>query len=610
MWMKRILSGALIGAVVLTLEPIDARASAGDSSIRQQVNAITSFIDGSMIYGSDEERANYLRSYEGGKLKMSDGNLLPSSDNIFYEAGDVRVNENIALTAVQTLFVREHNYLAGLIATEQPSLSDEQLFQVTRKLVSAEIQRITYNEFLPALLGEGALTQYTGYKPEINPSVANEFATAAFRIGHTLLNNDFEFLDNDGNDVHEEVELKDAFFNPSMIKLLGPDPLLKYLASDNTQEVDLKVVDGLRNFLFGPAGAGGLDLASLNIQRGRDHGLADYNTVRKAYGLPGVTDFSDITRDFDLQEKLESLYGNVDNIDLWVGGLAEDHVSGSSVGITFRTIIADQFERTRDGDRFWYQKIFSDDLLERIESTTLSDIIKRNTTITNLQESVFFFDESSLSDEETVDATRAERPSSTPNVMMGTRTRITPLFHGASYDASDNNRINSAWGTAGSILLRMAPAHYSNGTSSPAGADRPSARQISNEICALEEDIRNNRNMSDWVYVWGQFIDHDIVFTAPGNLETFEIPIPKGDPYFDPQSIGTKILPFFRSFFDYTLPVGGREYIHVESKEERAEEHTVDSTDAPISEVPSRDAERREEMERNLAPRDRLERGR
>ena len=91
-----------------------------------------------------------------------------------------------------------------------------------------------------------------------------------------------------------------------------------------------------------------------SIRRGRDHGLADYNTVREAYALPRVTNFDQITSNVELRGKLQALYGSVDNIDLWVGGLAEDHVPGGSVGETVRAIISDQFERLRDGDRFFY----------------------------------------------------------------------------------------------------------------------------------------------------------------------------------------------------------------------------------------------------------------
>ena len=91
-----------------------------------------------------------------------------------------------------------------------------------------------------------------------------------------------------------------------------------------------------------------------------------------------------------MQQTLQSLYGTVDNIDLWVGILSEDHVPGASVGQLAKTIIADQFQRLRDGDRFWYQRQFSGRTLADLENTSLSDIIKRNTTITNLQGNVFF----------------------------------------------------------------------------------------------------------------------------------------------------------------------------------------------------------------------------
>src|SRR5207247_1722010 len=144
--------------------------------------------------------------------------------------------------------------------------------------------------------------------------------------------------------------------------------------SDHAEEVDTKVVDSLRNFLFGPPGAGGLDLASLNIQRGRDHGLADYNTARAAYGLPRVRTFAQITSDPALQKALQQLYGDVNHIDLWVGGLAEDHLPGASMGPTFARIIGDQFARVRDGDRFWFERTFTGRQLEDLEHTTLADV--------------------------------------------------------------------------------------------------------------------------------------------------------------------------------------------------------------------------------------------
>lgn len=383
----------------------DSATGTGINNPRQQINSITGFLDASMVYGSDATRAAALRTFSGGKLKTSDGNLLPlntsglpnandthqTPNNQLFLAGDVRANENIELTAVQTLFMREHNRVADLIAKANPGLSDELIYQQAKEYVNAEIQAITYNEFLPALLGPGAPNSNGHYNPNVNPSIANEFSTAAFRFGHSMLGNDVEFLSNNGQTVSPSISLANAFFNPNIVKSTGVDPIVKYLASDNAEEIDTKVVDSLRNFLFGQPGQGGLDLASLNIQRGRDHGLADYNTTRAAYGLPKVKSFAEITADPTLQKELKDVYGSVDKIDLWVGGLAEDHIPGGNVGPTFTRIIGDQFTRLRDGDRFWYQNEYSGQTLNTLEHTRLADIIKRNTGLTNIQDNVFVF---------------------------------------------------------------------------------------------------------------------------------------------------------------------------------------------------------------------------
>ena len=188
-----------------------------------------------------------------------------------------------------------------------------------------------------------------------------------------------------------------AFFNTSVFDPTLPnhtgdiDPFLKAAASGNAQEVDIRLVDEVRNFLFGAPGQGGLDLASLNIQRGRDHGLADYNQTRVSVGLPRVTTFAQITSDTTVQEQLRQAYGTVDEIDLWVGALAEDHLPGSSVGPLTQRMLVDQFTRLRDGDRLWFQNIFSGPQLQKFESTRLSEVIKRNTALTTVQSNAFIF---------------------------------------------------------------------------------------------------------------------------------------------------------------------------------------------------------------------------
>src|SRR5439155_19153210 len=122
-------------------------------------------------------------------------------------------------------------------------------------MVIGEIESITFNQWLPALLGRQAISAYHGYNASVNPGIANEFSTAAFRFGHSIVGDDVEFLDNNGNETQPALSLSMAFFNPAAIKASGIDPLLKYLSSDVAQELDTQVVDSLCNFLFGPPGA-------------------------------------------------------------------------------------------------------------------------------------------------------------------------------------------------------------------------------------------------------------------------------------------------------------------------------------------------------------------
>ncbi len=413
---------------------------------REQVNSVTSYIDASQVYGSDDSRAAALRTFEGGKLRVSADGLLPRNteglpnDDPFhlgadlFLAGDIRANEHAGLTAVHTLFVREHNRLAERIGQQAPELNDEQIYQLARKIVGAEMQAITYNEFLPALLGDEApRAGEAQYDPEVDASITNSFATAMFRYGHSMQSSELPLVDNGGDQVGS-LGLSEAFFDPT---ILGDQPanvdlIVKGLATQEAQENDLHLVDGVRNFLFGPPGAGGLDLAALDIQRGRDHGLPDFNSVRDFYGLERVEDFDEISSDPEVQAALAQLYGDVDNIDAWIGGIAEDHLDGSSVGATVNAVVANQFERLRDGDRFFYTQ--DPALKSRIvrnvidlKSITLAEIIRQNTGVTNIQSNVFVAPSVLLQD-------AGERPVSVTVVGGADEVSLTAGHHGRVLD--------------------------------------------------------------------------------------------------------------------------------------------------------------------------------
>ena len=370
------------------------------NGVREQVNIDTAYIDASQVYGSDETRAQELRRLDGsGKLKTSAGDLLPynihglpnlpTTDATFFLAGDVRSNEQLGLTAMHTLFVREHNFWADVFHAAQPNLNDDGIYFRARAIVAAEIQIITYRDFLPLLMGNNPLAPYHGYRPEANAGIANVFSGAAFRVGHTLLSPQLLRLDNHNHSIGN-ISLADSFFNPTQISSIGIEPYLRGLAKQRPQEVDPYIVDPVRNFLFGQPGQGGFDLASLNIQRGRDHGLPRYNRVRMDYGLRPYTTFAQINPDPVIQAKLAAAYATPDDIDIWLGALAEKHKHGMMVSETTYTILKDQFERLRDGDRFWYQIYLPHPLVAMLEHQSLSDIIRRNTTIGHeLQDNVF-----------------------------------------------------------------------------------------------------------------------------------------------------------------------------------------------------------------------------
>jgi hypothetical protein len=376
----------------------DKATGTSTANPRQQLNSLTSFIDGSQVYGETSALASSLREKRGGRMSDGGVNLLPrltNSSDLFL-TGDVRGNENPELCSLQVLFVREHNRLAAQIAASNPALSDEELYQRARRHVIALLQKVTYSEFLPALLGSANLPPYSGYSSSVNPGISNEFGAAAFRLGHSMLGSDLQFMDDDGNTVFPEMSLRDAFFNSGVLRTTGLEPVLKYLASDRGQEIDAKLVEDVRSFLFTNLGDAGHDLAALNIQRGRDHGLASYAEARVAYKLPPVSAFSQISSDLAVQSALKAAYVTVDKVELWVGGLAEQHLPGSSVGPLFAAILKDQFARLRSGDRFWYQNpgVLPQAQAAEIERTLLSDIIKRNTKLRNVQPNVFVFETS------------------------------------------------------------------------------------------------------------------------------------------------------------------------------------------------------------------------
>lgn len=348
-----------------------------EMTVRTQPNRLTSYIDGSVLYGSDGYRWHCLREKRSGRLRLMGKDKLlpknrvshlgltvensPTSGPEFFVSGDPRANENAMLLAMHHVFAREHNRLADIIVRSRPEWDDTTVFESARSLVAAKLQQITYNEWLPCLLGSTQLPPYHGYKADVDATLSAFFTTAAFRLGHTLVNKEITRL-GPGNKPYDggaRVPLRRGLFNPAFFEETGTDPFIRGSANTLASKLDLAVVDGLRNFLFNDIpGEGGFDLVALNLQRARDHAIPDYNAARAAYGLPRKTSWASVTDDEDLARRMEDLYGpRLDDVDAFIGMLAEDPRPGSPVGELLGTALSTEFARLRDGDRFFYKHV-------------------------------------------------------------------------------------------------------------------------------------------------------------------------------------------------------------------------------------------------------------
>lgn len=384
--------------VPLTRSLFDEETGTAPDNPRQQQNFATSYLDASTVYGSDDFTASVLRggpARPGAKLRTSDDingdgeNMLPHDafgpvPEAPYAAGDSRVNDNVVLTSLHTVFMREHNRLIDELAAAHPTWTVDELYHRGRKIVGAEIQAITFNEFLPAVLGPYAPGPYSGYDPTVGAAAINEFAAVFLRMGHSMLTNDFKRVENDGQPAEAgPLPLVDAFFVPELIATSHDlDLFLKGLSVETQEETDLGMTFGVRAALLG----------AFDIQRARDHGIADYNSLREAYGLPRVTSFVEITSNEEAQAALAKVYLDVDSIDPLAGALAEDLLPGASVGPLVAAGFREQFSRLRGSDRFWYEHDpeFSAEELAMLRATRLADIIERNTGVTGLAQNVFF----------------------------------------------------------------------------------------------------------------------------------------------------------------------------------------------------------------------------
>jgi len=356
-----------VPGLVAPLQRSSYDRATGITDAREQINVITPEIDASMLYGSDLATETVLRSFEGGLLSMTADGLLEttttgmagaSEEHPLFMSGDVRANENTGLTMLHTLFSAEHNHWANRIAASDASLSDQEIFEMARSILEYEVQKITYEDWMPHLIGD-ALAADTGYDASVDGQISTEFSTAAFRFGHTMVTSLIPQTEEDGSTSDMgDVTVQQSFFNNAPILANGIDDLLRGQAEEMATYVDVRAE------LLGD-----IDLATLDL-----------------------TDFSIITQDLDTQARLIEVYGTVDKVDLWVGGLAEDNLAGTQLGPLFTHIVADQFERTRAADETFGELDARLDPAIRadvLSQSSLSDIVLRSSGVEYVQENIF-----------------------------------------------------------------------------------------------------------------------------------------------------------------------------------------------------------------------------
>lgn len=389
---------------------------------RQQMNSITSFIDASSVYGSTPQLQSSIRNFSSpdGKLSIN-GQLsdqrgrpylpfVPTSPSACFQdpenpqgeervdcflAGDSRVNEILTLSTLHTLWVREHNRIAGSLKNINSHWSAERIYQEARKIVGALHQIITMRDYVPKIIGKEAFDHYIGpyggYDPTIDPSASNVFATAAFRFGHATISSVLRRL-NESFQEHERfssLSLHKTFFSPwRLVKEGGIDPVLRGLLGISAAVIntDKLLIDEVTKRLVVLNIPEKLDLASLNLQRGRDHALPGYNKWRTFCGLHSIQTFKQlegVVRDTSTVQKILKLYGHPDNIDVWLGGLVEDLLPGSRTGPLFSCLIATQMKKLRNGDRFWWENegVFTEHQREELQRHSLSRVICDNSEV-------------------------------------------------------------------------------------------------------------------------------------------------------------------------------------------------------------------------------------
>lgn len=262
-----------LGTVQMEFERSYYNTSTPSDQPRQQINTITSYLDGSVVYGSGSSRAAALRSFVGGKLRSVDEGYgedlpwnLPEGDRshvpmandagreaTMKAAGDVRANVVPPILALQTVFLREHNRKAAEIAAANPLWRDEDIYQEARRYTVALLQAICFYEYVPAL--GIVMKSYAGYNDTVDASIDNFFSTVSYRYGHSEVGPVVLHINDDGTESAAGHQvLHQHYFQPAKTLQRGVEPILRGMAQRLQNEVKPHFDSAIQHYLFGDPG--------------------------------------------------------------------------------------------------------------------------------------------------------------------------------------------------------------------------------------------------------------------------------------------------------------------------------------------------------------------
>jgi len=381
---------------------------------REQISLVSSFLDASSVYGENEAKNKKLRLGFRGLMRLQKNGLLPQEDETddcrefkpaqkCFMAGDDRVNQNPGLMSIQTLMIREHNRIALKLSEINPTWNDNTVFEEARRVLVAFQQHITMAEYAPILLGPQVAPKhdllprpsgqyFTQYNPQADPRIANEWAAAAGRFGHSIIRGRWSRLDKDYNATFSSMMLRTQYFHANSLYSKcsgGLESVMRGMLVDPIGKADPHAADDITKHLFERFDDAGkpvhANLFAINVQRGRDVGVPSYIKFREFCMLPPYRTWTELASVMSAESvsALKKNYKFVDDIDLFVAMLHEKRLSDALVGQTLACLLAHQLKNIKYSDSFWYETDqeparFTISQLNEIRKITLAKILCRN----------------------------------------------------------------------------------------------------------------------------------------------------------------------------------------------------------------------------------------